>query len=69
MGCHSIAPILVARKNDGEWESTAGNHRELVSRLPDADYKQLFDYLKANFNPTKPPMELPPELLRGFTNY
>lgn len=69
MGCHSVAPILVARKTKSEWDTTAGNHREIVSRLSDAEYKQIFDYLTATFNPTKPPIDLPPELLRGFTNY
>lgn len=69
MGCHSIAPILVLRKTRGEWEATAENHREYVSRLADAEYKSIFEYLIANFHPGKPVPELPPELLTGFTNY
>ncbi len=69
MGCHSVAPIVIARKTKGEWDSNAVEHRGNVSRLSDAEYKQIYDYLTATFYPGKPVPKLPPELLRGFTNY
>lgn len=69
MGCHSVAPLIIARKTKGEWDSNAVEHRGNVSRLSDAEYKQIYEYLAANFYPGKPVPKLPPELLRGFTNY
>ena len=69
MGCHSVAPLIIARKTKGEWDSNAVEHRGNVSRLSDAEYKLIYDYLTVNFYPGKPVPKLPPELLRGFTNY
>lgn len=69
MSCHSMAPIVVAQKTRGEWTQLGASHRDAAAQLSDEQYKQLLEYLIANFNPSHPVPELPEELLSGWTNY
>jgi len=41
----------------------------VIDGLSDQDFKTLYDYLKANFNPAHPVPALPQELLDTWTGY
>jgi hypothetical protein len=67
--CHTFVPIVVLQMSRSAWETSAANHRSRVSALSDEQFKALYEYLIANFNPEKPVPELPPELLATWTSY
>ena len=67
--CHTIVPIVVLQMTKEAWERNSRDHRGRVSVLSDAEYKTLYDYLIANFNPQRPVPELPKELLDTWTSY
>jgi hypothetical protein len=68
-GCHTIVPIVVLQMTREAWERNSRDHRGRVSALSDAEYKILYDYLIANFNPQRPVPKLPKELLDTWTSY
>lgn len=67
--CHTFVPIVVLRMSKDAWERNSRDHRERVKALGDADFKELYEYLVANFNPERPVPKLPPELLQTWTAY
>jgi hypothetical protein len=67
--CHTIVPIVVLQMEEDAWNRSGLDHRERVIGLPDDDFKTLYDYLKANFNPSRPVPKLPQELLDTWTGY
>ncbi len=67
--CHTFVPIVVLRMSKEAWERNSRDHRERVKALGDADFKILYQYLAANFNPERPVPKLPPELLETWTSY
>lgn len=67
--CHTIVPIVVLQMSPAQWDASSQNHRDRVSVLTDAEFKSVYDYLKANFNPDKPVPQLPKELLQTWTSY
>src|SRR5262245_37286227 len=67
--CHTIVPIVVLQMTKDEWERNSRDHRGRVSALSDPEYKTLYDYLIANFNPQRPVPKLPTELLDTWTSY
>ena len=68
-GCHTIVPIVVLQMTKDAWERNSRDHRARVTALSDAEFKTLYDYLIANFNPQRPVPELPKELLQTWTSY
>ena len=68
-GCHTFVPIVVLQMTKEAWERNSRDHRGRVSALSDADFKTLYDYLTANFNPDRPVPKLPRELLDTWTSY
>lgn len=60
--CHSFVCVVRGQRTVDHWNTVMATHRPRVSSLSDDDYKVLFDYVKENFNDTKPEPELPVEL-------
>jgi len=67
--CHTITPIVVLQLTKEAWERSGRDHRERVYAMSDAEFNTLYDYLIANFNPSKPVPQLPKELLDTWTSY
>lgn len=65
--CHTFVPIVVLQMEEAAWTRSSVDHRPRVSGLSDADFKTLYDYLKANFNPSHPVPKLPQALLDTWT--
>src|SRR5580704_3590437 len=58
-GCHTFVPIVVLQMTKEAWERNSRDHRGRVAALSDADFRTLYDYLIANFNPNRPVPKLP----------
>ena len=67
--CHTFVPIVVLQMDKDAWNRNALDHRERVTTLSDEEFKTLYEYLAANFNPDRPVPELPKELLESWTSY
>ena len=67
--CHTFVPIVVLQMSKEAWERNSRDHRGRVAALSDADFKTLYQYLIANFNPARPVPKLPRELLDTWTSY
>lgn len=67
--CHTFVPIVVLQMDKDAWNRNSIDHRERVTTLSDEEFKTLYDYLAANFNPDRPVPELPKELLESWTSY
>ena len=67
--CHTIVPIVVLQMSKEAWERNSRDHRGRVASLSDADFKILYEYLTANFNPQRPVPKLPKQLLETWTTY
>jgi len=68
-GCHSFVPLVIVQFTPEEWDRNALDHRDRAAAMSDADYEELYQYLKANFGPDDPVPELPQELLDQWTSY
>ena len=68
-GCHTIVPIVVLQMTRDAWERNSRDHRARVTALSDEEFKTLYEYLIANFNPQRPVPELPTALLDTWTSY
>jgi hypothetical protein len=67
--CHTFVPIVILQMTKEAWDRNSRDHRGRVAALSDADFKTLYDYLCANFNPDRPVPKLPKELLATWTAY
>lgn len=67
--CHTFVPIVVLQMTREAWQRNSRDHRGRVAALSDADFKTLYEYLIANFNPNRPVPKLPKELLDTWTSY
>ena len=67
--CHTFVPIVILQMTKDAWERNSRDHRGRVASLSDADFKTLYEYLTANFNPGRPVPNLPQELLNTWTAY
>jgi hypothetical protein len=67
--CHTFVPIVVLQMNKEAWERNERIHRSRVPGLSDDEFKTLYVYLQANFNPDHPVPKLPKELLDTWTSY
>jgi hypothetical protein len=67
--CHTIVPIVVLQLNEDAWKHWRTIHRSRVPALSDADFNTLYDYVRTNFNPSKPVPKLPQDLLDTWTSY
>jgi hypothetical protein len=67
--CHSVGPIVLQQFDEGGWTGLLARHRERVTQLSDEQVDQIKTYLAANFNESQDPPELPPALLKAWTDY
>jgi hypothetical protein len=67
--CHTVAPIVLQQFDEGGWTGLLARHRERVMQLSDEQVSQIKTYLAANFNESQDPPELPPALLKAWTDY
>jgi hypothetical protein len=67
--CHTFVPIVVLQMDKDAWQRNSIDHRERVTTLTDEEFKTLYEYLTANFNPDRPVPELPRDLLESWTSY
>lgn len=64
--CHVFVRIVRKQSDAAEWDGTLARHRERVHQLSDAQFKEIRDYLVANFRPDLPPPVLPDYLATQF---
>ncbi len=57
--CHTFLRIVSGQRTAEQWGYVRRDMRSKVSYLSDADIDELFSYLEANFNDTKPVPSLP----------
>jgi mono/diheme cytochrome c family protein len=67
--CHTFVPIVVLRMGNEAWQRNSLDHRDRVRSLTDEEFRTLYEYLAANFNPDHPVPTLPKELLQTWTAY
>ena len=67
--CHTFAPIVILQMDQGAWQRNSLDHRQRVTTLTDEEFTVLYEYLAANFNPSRPVPTLPKELLESWTTY
>ena len=60
--CHNVGCSAIGQRTDARWDGLQKGH---AGRVSDEDLKFAFEYLKANFNDTKPEPKVPPEFLQG----
>jgi len=63
--CHNLACATIGQRPNARWDSLKKSHAEKVSGLSDADLNAVFEYLKTNFNDSKPEPKVPPKFLEG----
>lgn len=61
-GCHSVACSTIGQRPRARWEGLQQTHSD---RVPEPELKAAFDYLKVNFDETKPEPKVPAEFLAG----
>jgi hypothetical protein len=66
--CHTFVPIVVLQMEEEAWTRSSLDHRQRVN-VSDEEFKTIYTYLKANFNPNRPVPTLPKELLESWTTY
>ena len=67
--CHAFTPIVVLRMDESQWIRNSLEHRNRVEVLSDEEFRLMYDYLIATFNPDRPVPKLPPALLEAWTSY
>lgn len=67
--CHTFVPIVILQMEEDAWTRSSLDHRPRVTGLSDDEFKTLYTYLKATFNPNRPVPKLPKELLESWTTY
>lgn len=67
--CHTFVPIVTLQMTADAWDRNRSIHRERVPNLSEDEISVLYSYLKANFNPKRPPAKLPQALLDTWTAY
>jgi hypothetical protein len=60
--CHNLACSAIGQRTNARWDALKESHAE---KVPGADLNVMFDYLKANFNDSKPEPNVPPAFLKG----
>jgi hypothetical protein len=60
--CHNLACAAIGQRSPERWDSLRDGHKDNVSS---GDLAGMFDYLKANFNASRPEPKVPPRFLEG----
>jgi hypothetical protein len=67
--CHPFVPIVLQQFDEDGWTGLIDRHRDRVGQLNRDEITAVRAYLAANFNPSKPPPDLPPDLVKEWTAY
>ncbi len=67
--CHTFVPIVILQMDKDAWTRSSIDHRERVTSLTDEEFKTVYEYLSATFNPDRPVPTLPKALLESWTSY
>jgi hypothetical protein len=67
--CHNIAPLVLANKTPDEWNYLLYNDHAGRISLQKPDWDTMYAYLVAGFPPDRQVPDLPPELLKDWTQY
>lgn len=67
--CHPFVPIVLQQFDEDGWTGLIDRHRDRVGQLNRDEVAAVRAYLAANFNPSKPPPDLPPDLVKEWTAY
>ena len=60
--CHSVACSVIGQRSRARWDGLRELHGD---RVADAELHAAFEYLKANFDDSKPEPKVPPEFMVG----
>jgi hypothetical protein len=60
--CHNLACSVIGQRSGERWDALKEGHKD---RVAGADLNAMFEYLKANFDATKPEPKVPPRFLEG----
>jgi hypothetical protein len=60
--CHNVACAAIGQRSAERWDALKEGHKDKVSG---ADLDAMFEYLKTNFDATKPEPRVPPRFLEG----
>jgi hypothetical protein len=60
--CHNVACAAIGQRTAERWDALKAGHQD---KTPGADVNAMFEYLKANFDSTKPEPRVPPRFLEG----
>jgi hypothetical protein len=60
--CHNLACAAIGQRSSERWDALKAGHKDKVS---DADLNAMFEYLKANFDASRPEPKIPPRFLEG----
>ncbi len=64
-GCHAVACSAIGQRTEARWRALEADHRDRASDMSDDEYSALFQYLRANFDSTRPEPKVPPQFLEG----
>jgi hypothetical protein len=60
--CHNLACSAIGQRPTARWDSLQESHKD---KIPDADARAAFSYLKSHFNDANPEPKVPPKFLQG----
>jgi hypothetical protein len=60
--CHNLACSAIGQRPPARWDSLQESHKD---KIPDADARAAFSYLKSHFNDANPEPKVPPKFLQG----
>jgi hypothetical protein len=60
--CHNLACAAIGQRSPERWDSLRDGHKDNVSS---GDLTAMFEYLKTNFNASRPEPKVPPRFLEG----
>jgi hypothetical protein len=68
--CHSAVCVTRGQRSKERWESVKDSHKDKLPNTSATELNEMFSYLAANFNESKPEPEVPAELLaQGCTPF
>jgi cytochrome c5 len=60
--CHNLACSAIGQRTAARWDSLLDSHKD---KIPDADARAAFTYLKSHFNEANPEPKVPAKFLQG----
>jgi hypothetical protein len=60
--CHNLACAAIGQRSAERWDALRDGHKDTVSS---GDLAAMFEYLKTNFNASRPEPKIPPRFLEG----